>query len=116
MASTPTSHGPPANAEGRDGSHIVVTFCPFRSTKPNPLTILGRAKVNTMWTMTRGIVAPTRTTDRDSEALAACVRAEYGETDADWFLAEVRRAAKKAKVRQSPDGTRTIGEAGRVPA
>ncbi len=67
--------------------------------------MLGMTKVKTMWTTIHGSVAPTRKTDRDSEALAAYVRAEYGKADVAWFLKEVHRAAAKPKTTRSSKWT-----------
>lgn len=72
--------------------------------------------VNTMWAMNPRNVRLTQKTDRNSEALAAYVRAEYGEADVDWYLAGVRRAAKKVKRERSPNGNRHDVDAGIVPA
>ncbi|MFQ5907598.1 MAG: hypothetical protein ACE5JE_02035 [Thermoplasmata archaeon] len=72
--------------------------------------------MNTMRNTNPRSVDLAQRTDRNSEALVAYVRAEYGEADVDWYLAEVRRAAKKVKRERSPNGNRHHVEAGIVSA
>ncbi len=69
-----------------------------------------------MWAANPRHVGLTQRTDRNSEELAAYVRAEYGEADVDWYLAEVRRAAKKSRGRRSPNGHHLDIEGGSVTA
>lgn len=64
-----------------------------------------------MWITTIGGIGTPRDTDGHSEALAAYVRAEYGEANVAWFLADVRRATRKPRAVKSTTGTRATDRA-----
>jgi len=51
-----------------------------------------------MWTTDLGSLESNRRHTRRSEALAKYVRLEFGEEDLVWYLAEVRRDARKSKA------------------
>ncbi|MFQ5986456.1 MAG: hypothetical protein ACE5KQ_03775 [Thermoplasmata archaeon] len=53
-----------------------------------------------MRTTDLGIVALTVNSPRNSEALRAYVRAEFGERDQSWFNVHARRSVKKANTRR----------------